>query len=174
MNNQSYVKSGADLTSVISEKKLSKISDKKKSWKVEIEDIFRHWQKVMIHPMSKLDDSRKNKIMKALKIGYTVEELKKAIDGAKKSSFHMGDNESGTIYDSISLIFRNPEKIETFICKFDTEATPKNKNGSTGLKSTFLDNNRNQLKAMDELEKKLFSRKQKSNAINLKSKESKK
>jgi hypothetical protein len=147
------VELGANSTPMFPIEKKSKI---KKSWKAEIEEIFGHWVKEMNHPRSKLDEARKNKIMKALKLGYTVEELKKAIDGIKKSSFHMGDNKDGTIYDSISLIFRNPEKIEEFICKFDSETAPKNKNGATALKPTFLDNNRNQLKAMDEIEKKFF------------------
>jgi hypothetical protein len=157
------LESGADSRLVSAPKKILKI---KKSWKGEILEIFDYWQKVMNHPGSKIDKKRFSKIESALKHGFTVEQLKKAIDGNKKSSFHQGKNESGTIYDSITLIFRNPEKVEEFICKFDSEIAPKNKNGTTALKSTFLDNSRNQIKALDKLGEVLFPEFIKSNVSN--------
>jgi hypothetical protein len=77
--------------------------------------IFSYWQKVMNHPQSKLDDKRE-KLMKArLKDGYTVEQICKAIDGCKISSYHRGENANGTVYDSLDLICRDGAKLDSFI-----------------------------------------------------------
>ena len=45
---------------------------------------------------------------------FDVETLKNAIIGCSKSAFHMGDNEQRKKYNSLELIFKNAEKIETF------------------------------------------------------------
>jgi hypothetical protein len=60
-----------------------------------------------------LSDKRRKKIEKAIKM-YDVETCKKAIRGCASSDFHMGRNGSGTKYDDIELILRDPEKIEKF------------------------------------------------------------
>lgn len=80
----------------------------------DVQEIFEHWQKVMNHPHAKLEPKRKGRITQALK-HYTVEQLKQAIDGCASSDFHMGVNDQKKRYDSISLIFRDSEKIDQFI-----------------------------------------------------------
>ena len=82
--------------------------------KSNVETVFDYWKTVMKSPRSILDDSRKEKIKEALK-KYSVESLLRAIDGCACSPFHMGENKNGMKYNSISLIFRNPEKIEQFM-----------------------------------------------------------
>ncbi len=149
------VELGANSTFVSTDKKLSKIS-KKKNWKLEVEEVFDYWRKVMNRDKSKLDKKRTAKLILALEHGFSVDDLKKAVDGAKKSPFHRGDNKSGTIYDSIDLIFRNPEKIETFISIFDTQTTPGNKNVATGLKMTFVEKNKSQVNMIRKLGDKYF------------------
>jgi hypothetical protein len=67
------------------------------------------------HPGAKLDDRRKRTISARLRDGYTVEVLKQAIDGCKRSSFHMGENDRNTVYDSLDLILRNAEKVDGFV-----------------------------------------------------------
>ena len=81
----------------------------------QISEIFAHWQRVMNHPRAKLDASRRRAIAARLKEGYTVEQIKAAIDGCKASDFHQGKNDAGAIYDGLTLICRNAEKVDWFI-----------------------------------------------------------
>jgi hypothetical protein len=87
-------------------------------------EVFAHWQTRMNHPGAKLDAKRSKQITAALKLGYTVEHLKAAIDGCAKSPFHMGNNDRHTVFDSIELIFRSADKIDTFIKLNNTETKP--------------------------------------------------
>ena len=105
---------------------------------------------------SVMDVERTAKIISALEHGFTVDELKRAVDGAKSSPFHRGQNDRGVIYDSIDLIFRNPEKIETFICILGTQASPKNKNVSTGLKLGFVERQKSQVNMLRKMGDKYF------------------
>lgn len=90
-------------------------SKKQKDCSLEIELIFSYWQEVLNHAQSKLTNDRKGKIRARLSEGFTVEQLKLAVDGCKASSFHMGENDDAKIYDDIDLIFRNGSKVEKFI-----------------------------------------------------------
>lgn len=77
--------------------------------------VFDYWRQVMGHPRAKLDDKRKRKIRARLKDGYTIEDLKAAIDGCKRSPHHMGQNDRGTVYDDIELICRDAPHVDRFI-----------------------------------------------------------
>jgi hypothetical protein len=77
--------------------------------------VYEHWLEVMAKPRSMLTKQRKDKIAARLHEGFSVEDLKKAIDGCKVSPFHMGENERQTVYDDIELICRNGGKVEQFI-----------------------------------------------------------
>jgi predicted phage replisome organizer len=77
-------------------------------------DIFEYWKSVHNHQQAKLDNKRKRLIKLALS-NYSPEDLKKAIDGCKKSDFHMGKNKNNMIYDQIELILRDSHHIELFI-----------------------------------------------------------
>jgi len=83
--------------------------------KEKIEMIFNHWKIVMKHPGASLSDERAAKIRTRLKEGFTYDQCIAAIDGCAGSTYHMGGNDTGTIYDSIDLIFRNTSKTEGFI-----------------------------------------------------------
>ena len=155
IKNQSIVEFDANPTFVFSEKESPKIS-KKKNWKIEIGEVFDYWRKVMNRERSKIDKKRTAKIISALEHGFTVDELKRAVDGAKSSPFHRGQNDRGVIYDSIDLIFRNPDKIETFICILGTQASPKNKNVSTGLKLGFVERQKSQVNMLRKMGDKYF------------------
>lgn len=78
-------------------------------------EIFEHWKSVMNHPLAKFDNKRQKVINTALKLGFSVEELKQAINGCANSDWHMGKNERKRRFDDISLVLRNAEKIESFI-----------------------------------------------------------
>ncbi len=82
----------------------------------DVQAIFSYWQHVMNHPNAKLDKKRRTKIETALK-NYSVDDLKKAIDGCANTPFNMGSNDRFQKYDGIDLIFRDAEHIESFITK---------------------------------------------------------
>lgn len=73
------------------------------------EEVFLHWQIVMSHSQSKLLEKRKKLIEKTLKSGYSVIQMKLAIDGHKKSKWHMENGVDGIEY---SL---KPENLDRFI-----------------------------------------------------------
>jgi hypothetical protein len=91
--------------------------------------IFDHWKATTNHPGAKLTPERERLIRKRLKDGYTEEQLLLAIDGNKASAFHQGQNDRQTVYDKLTLIFRNGENIEKFIeyagaAALDTDQQP--------------------------------------------------
>lgn len=78
-------------------------------------EVFTYWQAKMNHPRAILDKKRKVKIQAAFKLGFTIEQLKQAIEGCAYTPFNMGQNKAGQRYDSIDLIFRDAEHIEQFM-----------------------------------------------------------
>jgi hypothetical protein len=97
-----------------------------------IVSLFQYWQKVMNHPHAVLDDKRYRSIAAALGLGYSVDQLKQAIDGCAKSPFNMGENKDKKKYDDINLIFRDAEHIEGFIQK-EVAIEPINSDSITKL-----------------------------------------
>ncbi|MDW9176989.1 hypothetical protein SE924_10065 [Legionella pneumophila] len=78
-------------------------------------EIFNHWQLVMNHPRAKLDAKRQRAIKNALEFGYSIDDLKLAIDGCANTPFNMGENDRRQVYDNITLILRDADHIERFI-----------------------------------------------------------
>lgn len=78
-------------------------------------EIFEHWQRVMNHPQAKLDDKRRKCIQAALKLGYTPEQLRTAVDGCSVTPHNMGHNDRGERYDDLTLILRDATRIDRFI-----------------------------------------------------------
>lgn len=72
-------------------------------------DVFNYWKSVMGHPQSQMLDKRKKLIQKTLDSDYTTIQLKLAIDGHKKSKWHM---ENG--FDGIEYSLKT-ENIDKFI-----------------------------------------------------------
>lgn len=81
----------------------------------EVLEVFQHWTTTMGHPKAKLDDKRKRAIRNALKLGYSAENLKAAIDGCKLSPFHQGQNDRSEVYDELTLVLRDAGHIDKFI-----------------------------------------------------------
>lgn len=128
----------------IIEVNIKKKENKTKEKKVnpQVLEIFEHWQKIMNHPKAKLDQPRIRKITQALS-HYSLEDLKKAIEGCSKSSFHQGQNETGEVYDDIEFILRNNKNIEKFIIFFDNPPIAKkikNKSSTDFSESEFYIN----------------------------------
>ncbi|MCI0699318.1 hypothetical protein L0337_45860, partial [candidate division KSB1 bacterium] len=101
-----------------------------------IQMVFAHWQTVMDHPLAKLTKERRRKVQMRLKEGYTVEQLKQAIDGNKASPFHQGQNDHGTKYDDLELICRKGAQVEKFI---GIAEAVKNGNGKLNANLTRRD-----------------------------------
>ncbi len=87
--------------------------------------IFEHWQKVMEHPQAKLDSERRTLIQRALKLGYSKDELCRAITGCSLTPHNRGENDRNERYDGLHIIFGSSEKIERFMRHY--ENPPKSK-----------------------------------------------
>lgn len=81
----------------------------------DVQDVFAHWQRVMHHPQAKLDEKRAKAIGRRLADGYTVAELRQAVDGCRNSPHHMGQNDQRAVYDDVELICRDGAHVDKFI-----------------------------------------------------------
>lgn len=79
-----------------------------------IDEVFNYYKIKLKHPRAKLDSRRKSRIRARLREGFSVDDLKKVIDGVLLSPYHMGDNATNTVYDGIQTIFRDAEQVEKF------------------------------------------------------------
>jgi hypothetical protein len=100
--------------------------------------VFDCWRETMDKPRAVLDRKRVALIENALALGYSTDDLCKAVRGCSKSPFHMGMNDRRTRYDSLELILRNAEKIDDFMTK-DGLPPP----GSLPAPTTIHDERRN-------------------------------
>jgi uncharacterized phage protein (TIGR02220 family) len=81
----------------------------------QVSELFAYWQERCGHPHAKLTDDRRAKIRARLREGYTVEQIRAAIDGAAKAA--TVDDDTGRRYDDIELICRKGSKLEDFIAR---------------------------------------------------------
>lgn len=84
---------------------------------VPVQEVFQHWKTVLDHPRAILDAKRQKLIADRIEQGFSVDDLKAAIDGCRASPYHMGQNDHKTIYDSLELICRDASHVEQFIAK---------------------------------------------------------
>lgn len=89
-----------------------------------VSEVFEFWRETMGKKMARLTPERTAKIKKRLSEGYSVQDLKHAIMGCADSPFHMGVNDSGTLYNDLTLILRNGSKVEQF-CEKRRTRTPQ-------------------------------------------------
>lgn len=88
----------------------------KRAPKALVLEVFEYWRSALGKRVSsKLDGKRDRAIRGALKRGHSVADLKRAIDGCKRSDWHMGHNPNGRRYDDIELICRDARHTEAFI-----------------------------------------------------------
>jgi hypothetical protein len=76
-----------------------------------VDRVFEHWKLVHGHPKAHLDDKRRKIIRRAL-TRYSEADLCQAISGYRNSPHHMGQNDTGTVYDSLELFLRDSEHVD--------------------------------------------------------------
>ncbi len=81
----------------------------------EADEIFCYWREIIAHPRARFDAKRRRKVLNRLKDGYTVEEIKTAIDGNRRSGWHQRGNPGMVLYDDLELICRDAAHLERFI-----------------------------------------------------------
>lgn len=82
----------------------------------DVNAIFMYWQKTMgKDSRAKLTAKRKSKINARLNDGFTPKEICEAIRGCASSPHHMGDNNTGAVYDDLELICRDDSKVRMFM-----------------------------------------------------------
>lgn len=99
----------------VKEKHLGEAKATRCDFSSDFENIFSYWKEKLQHPHAKLDKKRKSKIAEALKLGYSIDQLKQAIDGCSQTPFNMGKNERNQRYDDLELILRDAAHIDRFI-----------------------------------------------------------
>jgi hypothetical protein len=113
--------------------------------------VFDHYR--TYHPRAHRKPHSKQKewvkIKARLAEGYTVEDLKLAIDGCHKSAFHCGDNENGKRYNSLELIVRDGSKVQQFM---EIDGSAPKQQFYKKRKKTWLDGTRELMEAIDNAE----------------------
>lgn len=94
----------------------------KLNFKNEIQEIFEFWKATLKkNNRTVLDNQRKTKIQGRLKEGYTVDDIKSAITGCSKSSFHTEGN-----HTDLTLICRDATHLDQFMGYNQTGNTTEN------------------------------------------------
>lgn len=91
----------------------------------QIEQLFEFWR-TTLGKKALLSDERRAILAWAI-LNYGMETCEMAVKGCSLSDWHMGRNPNNVKYDSIELIFRNSEKVEWFVDKFQASSP-----GTTG------------------------------------------
>lgn len=96
---------------------LSEVSDPKPKDPLSpsVQEAFEYWRKVMgKNTNTLLTPKRRRLIRDRLKEGYTLDDIKRAIDGCSQDAFNMGANDRSKPFNDIELICRSGEKLEGF------------------------------------------------------------
>jgi hypothetical protein len=80
----------------------------------QVAELFAYWRERCDRPRAKLGPDRRAKIKARLAEGHTIEEIRRAIDGAA-SAPHVSD--AGLRFDDIELVCRSGSKLELFIAR---------------------------------------------------------
>ena len=91
------------------------------SLRSDVVELFGYWQAACKHPTAKLTADRLRKVTTRLREGYTVEQIRTAIDGAARGAFV---NDAGNRFDDLTLICRNGSKLEDFIARATAKPKP--------------------------------------------------
>lgn len=96
-----------------------------------IGEVFNFWKATLGHPQAVLDDKRKALIRRALKSGYTLEQLCQAITGCSLTPYNLGKNDRGQRYDGLHVILKDADQIDRFIR--NAQSPPRERNAAEAL-----------------------------------------
>jgi hypothetical protein len=100
-------------------------------YSVKAKEVFDHWVSVMGKQASTKFPSTSKRyinVVARLKEGFSVDDLKRAVDGCKATPHNMGQNDRGETYNDLELICRNVENVERFMRNAKSPPRPKQKN----------------------------------------------
>lgn len=89
-----------------------------------VEQVFAHWQAVMQMPRAKLDAKRRAAVQARLDDDYTAADLMQAIEGCRKSEWHMGKNDDHKVFNDLELICRDASKVDRFMAHAQQAVAP--------------------------------------------------
>lgn len=90
-----------------------KTAPREREISAEVAEVFEHWaSKLSSRKKPRLGNARKRKISARLKDGFSVGELKLAIDGVASDDFLVKNG-----YTSIEMIFRHEDNVEKYMSK---------------------------------------------------------
>jgi len=84
---------------------------------VEVREVFDHYRTyhAKSHPQPSSASKEWRAIVGRLSEGYSVQDLKEAIDGCHKTPWNCGENPGGKIYQSLLLIVRDSSQVSRFL-----------------------------------------------------------
>ncbi len=91
----------------------------RQNWAAQADEVYEYWKVTMRHPGAIFDAKRRRAVEGRLKDGFTVDQLKAAVDGCARSPFHQGGGPEGRFFDGIALICRDAEHVDGFIKQGD-------------------------------------------------------
>lgn len=95
-----------------------------KSLTPQVREVFDYWQRRLGKKAAKLTSDRISKIQARLREGYTVKQIKVAVDSLASSAWHRGENDKSRAFDDITLICQSGSKLEGFIEMGDAGVSP--------------------------------------------------
>jgi len=112
-------------------KRLARSNARKSAYKQvpreDVEKLFEFWR-ATLGKKALLSDERRAILAWAI-LNYGTEACEMAVKGCSMSDWHMGRNPNNVRYDSIELIFRNSEKVEWFVEKFQSSSPGQDAGG---------------------------------------------
>jgi len=78
-----------------------------------VDEVVQHY--LTYHPRSRPGKAERTLIAARLKEGFTVDQLRQAIDGQHRSPYHLGKNDRGATYLGLELAMRNSSKVNQFL-----------------------------------------------------------
>lgn len=82
--------------------------------------LFEYWKSIMgkrsvVKMTGAVGARRCTAVRRMLEAGYTEDDLRLAIDGCSLSEWHMGDNPTKTLYNDMTVIFRDRDRVARMI-----------------------------------------------------------
>ena len=82
----------------------------------DVRNVFNYWrERTGRTKQTKLDSKRSAIIRARLRDGFSIADLKLAVDGITNDPYYIGANDRGKNYTHVSFVFRDAEHVERFM-----------------------------------------------------------